>query len=200
MSMTITNLKHSEMELMYLAHINFRPVDNGRLVYSAPCDPEHVRVRASLPAFVQPRPGYKEFIEELRHHPEKHDVLRPDLVFDPEVVFSIRYLPDKDGWAHCMQIRPDGSADYVRHRPDQLDKGVRWICRTADQDALGFEPATAEVEGYLAEKAKGNVRVLPPMGEFHCDVEFGALSSGEVKAVEERIEEALSRRASSAQR
>jgi hypothetical protein len=200
MSMTITNLKRSEMELMYLAHINFSPVDNGRLVYSAPCDPEHVRVRAGLPAFIQPQPGYKEFIEELRRHPEKHNVLSPDLVFDPEVVFSIRYLPDQDGWAHCMQIHPDGSADYVRHRPDQLDKGVRWICRTADQDALGFEPATAEVEGYLAEKAKGNVRVLPPMGEFHCDVEFGALSSGEVEAVEERIEEALSRRAGSAQR
>ena len=30
------NLKQTPMDLMYLAHINFRPVDYGRLVYSAP--------------------------------------------------------------------------------------------------------------------------------------------------------------------
>ena len=36
-SLTIKNLKQSEMELMYLAHVNFKPVDYGRLVYSAPC-------------------------------------------------------------------------------------------------------------------------------------------------------------------
>jgi hypothetical protein len=29
LTMTITNLKNSEMELMYLAHVNFRPVDNN---------------------------------------------------------------------------------------------------------------------------------------------------------------------------
>ena len=44
MELNVHNLKRTEMELMYLAHINFRPVDNGRLVYSAPADPEHVRV------------------------------------------------------------------------------------------------------------------------------------------------------------
>jgi len=31
-SMTVTNLKRSDMELFYLAHVNFRPVDGGRLV------------------------------------------------------------------------------------------------------------------------------------------------------------------------
>jgi hypothetical protein len=198
MSMTISNLRNSPMELMYLAHINFRPVDDGRLVYSAPCDPEHIHVRSSLPGFIQPRAGYLEFIEELKHHPEKHNVLRAELIFDPEVVFGIRYLADAQGWAHCMQVHPDGSADYVRHRPDQLDHGIRWISRTADQDALGFEPATAEVEGYLAEKRKGNIKVLPPKGQFHCNVEFGALSPREVKDVEARIEEALSRSTRSA--
>ena len=34
-----TNLKTTPMEYMYMAHVNFRPVDNGRLVYSAPCTP-----------------------------------------------------------------------------------------------------------------------------------------------------------------
>jgi len=74
-----------------------------------------------------------------------------------------------------IHIRPE-----FFYRPDQLDKGVRWISRAADQEALGMVlPATAEPEGYLAEKAKGNVKVLPAQGAFHCDMEIGALSPAE---------------------
>jgi hypothetical protein len=187
-SMSIRNLKHSEMELMYLAHVNFRPVDNGRLVYSAPCTPEHVRVRTSIPSHVRPPAGYVEFIETLKEHPEEHNVLKPGLAFDPEVVFFIDYLADEAGWAHSMQVHPDGSADFISHRPAELDHGIRWICRTADQDALGIAlPATAEPEGYLAEKAKGNIKVIPAQGEFRCDLEAGVLSSDEARQLEEKI-------------
>jgi hypothetical protein len=191
-TMTITNLKRSEMELMYLAHVNFRPVDNGRLVYSAPSTPEHIRVRTSIPSHVHPGPGYVEFIQELARQPDKHNVLVPGLPFDPEVVFFLDYLADAEGWAHSMQVHPDGGADYIRHRPDQLDKGVRWICRTPDQDALGLLlPATAEPEGYLAERAKGNLKVLPAGGQFHFELEIGALAPAEVGPMQEKISQIL---------
>jgi hypothetical protein len=191
-SMTVTNLKQTPMELMYLAHANFRPVDHGRLVYSAFCTPEHVRVRKSIPSHVRPGPGYAEFIEELGSHPEKHNVLTPDLVFDPELVFTIDYLADEEGWAHSLQVHPDGSADYVRHRPAQLAKGVRWICRTRDQDALGLVlPATAEPEGYAAEKRKGNLVPVPAQGNWHFDLEMGALIADEAREVEAKIEAIL---------
>jgi hypothetical protein len=194
LTMTIFNLKNSEMELLYLAHINFRPVENGRLVYSAPCTPEHVRVRRSIPSHIRPRAGYAEFIEELGRQPEKHNVLAPGLIFDPEVVFSIDYVADHDGWAHSMQVHPDGGADYVRHRPQQLEKGIRWISRTADQDALGLVlPATAEPEGYLAEKAKGNIKILPPRSEFRFDLEIGTLTPSEAEQMEDRISRILAR-------
>jgi hypothetical protein len=187
-AMIVANLKRSTMELMYLAHVNFRPVGNGRLVYSAPCTPEHVRVRTSIPSHIRPLPGYVEFIQELGREPEKHNVLAPGLLFDPEVVFYIDYVADKDGWAHSMQVHPDGSADYIRHRPDQLDKGIRWISLTADQEALGLVvPATAEPEGYLAEQAKGNVKVLPPQGEFRFELEIGTLTPPEAERMEEKI-------------
>jgi hypothetical protein len=187
-TMTITNLKRLEMELMYLAHVNFRPVDNGRLVYSAPCDPEHVRVRSSIPSHIRPPEGYREFLTELKDHPERHNLLASGLAFDPEVVFFIDYLTDEAGWAHSMQVHPDGSADYIGHRPDELDHGVRWISRTADQEALGIVlPATAEPEGYLAERAKGNIKILPPKGEFHCELEMGTLAPDEAKRMEEKI-------------
>jgi hypothetical protein len=187
-SMEIKNLKRSPMEFMYMAHVNFRPVDNGRLVYSAHCTPQHVRVRSSTPSHLQPPAGYYEFLAELAQHPERHNVLKPGLAFDPEVVFFIDYQTDEDGWAHTMQVYPDGSADFISHRPDELDHGVRWIARNPDQDALGMVlPATAEPEGYHAEKAKGNVRVLPAQGEFRCQVEVGVLTAQETRQMEERI-------------
>ena len=145
-------------------------------------------VRKSIPSHIRPLPGYAEFIDELGRHPEKHNLLAPDLVFDPEVVFSIDYLADEDGWAHSMQVHPDGSADFIRHRPDQLDHGIRWICRTPDQDALGLcLPATAEPEGYLAEKAKGNIKIIPAQGEFRCQMEIGTVTAAEAKRLEEKI-------------
>jgi len=180
-AMTITNLKQSAMPLMYLAHIKYLPVDHGRLLYSARCDADHMRVRADVPDFMQVAPGYREFVRELSQHPKKHLVLKPGLVFDPEVVFLIDYLADAQGWAHALQIHPGGSADVVRHRPDQLNCGVRWICRTADQQAIGFEPATAGVSGFTAEKQQGRVRTLGAGEAFYCEIEIGTLTAAEAE-------------------
>ena len=186
--MTITNLKATPMEYMYMAHVNYRPVDNGRLVYSAQCTPEHVRVRRSIPSHVKPAPGFAEFLDELAQNPGLANVLKPGLAFDPEVVFFIDYLADAAGSAHTMQVHPDGTADYIRHQPAQLDHGVRWICRTPDQDALGMVlPATAQSEGYSAEKAKGNVKVLGPGSIFHCEMECGVLTEAETRKMEQKI-------------
>jgi hypothetical protein len=189
-SMTITNLKASPMPLMYLAHINFRPVDYGRLVYSAVCDPRHMRVRRQAPAHVEVTPAYRDFIARLAARPEKHLLLEPGLAFDPEVVFLVDYLPGPDGWAHALQVHPDGSADVVRHRPEQLPCGIRWICRTPDQDALGMEAGTAEVDGYTAEKEKGHLKELGAGQVFHCELQAGMLTPQEAaqeEALADRI-------------
>ena len=186
--MAITNLKASAMELMYLMHVNFHPVDHSRIVYSAHYTPEHVRVRTGLPAHIKPLPGYVELIEELKNRPEKHHLLEPGLMYDPEVALFIDYTPGEDGWAHSSQIHPDGMADYVSHRPDQLPRATRWISRTPDQDALALvEPGTAEPEGYLAEKAKGNLKILPPRGKFQCKIIVGSLNPGEAARMEQKI-------------
>lgn len=188
--LTVHNLKRTPMDLMYLAHINYRPVDNAELVYSALCTPEHVRVRHSIPDHVKPGPGYAEFLAELSQHPQRHHVLTPGLAFDPEIVFGIDYLADENGWAHSLQIHPNGQSDYICHRPSQLDTGVRWICRTPDQDALGFVlPATAEPEGYTAEKAKGNLKVLDAGATFICEMEAGTLSAEETSTMRAKIEQ-----------
>ena len=190
LDMTITNLKRTAMELMYLAHVNFCPVDDARLVYSAPCTPQHVRVRANLPAHVRPCPGYVEFVKELKKHPERHHHLRPGLAFDPEVVFFIDYLADQEGWAHSMQIHPSGSADYIAHRPRQLPRATRWISRTPDQDAIAIvEPGTAEPEGYTAEKNTGNIHTLAPQEQFHCQLRIGSLPPSQAEQMANRIDQ-----------
>jgi hypothetical protein len=187
-AISIANLKKTPMDLMYLAHINFRPVDYGRLVYSAPCTPATVRVRRSIPSHVHPLPGYAEFLAELAEDPKRHHVLAPGLAFDPEVVFFVDYRADEAGWAHSLQMHPDGSADYVAHRPDQLDHGVRWICRTPDQDAIAIvSPATAEPEGYHAELAKGNVRTLPGGQTVRFEMEMGYLPPDEAAQMEQKV-------------
>lgn len=187
-SLDVTNLKKSPMELMYLAHVNFRPVDHGRLVYAALPTAEHVRVRRSIPSHIKPGPGYREFIEQLAVDPRPHEVLQPDLAFDPEIVFFVDFLADAKGWTHAMQVHPDGSGDYIAYKPSQLDHGVRWISRTADQDCLGIVlPATAEPEGYSAEKAKGNLKVLAAGARWRCEMQAGYLAANEVGRVESGI-------------
>jgi hypothetical protein len=184
----IENLKRTPMDLMYLAHVNFRSLDGGRLVYSAPCTPKTVRVRTSIPSHVRPPAGYAEFLQELARDPSRHNVLAPGLAYDPEVVLYLDYLADADGWAHSMMVHPDGYASCIRHRPSQLGHGVRWISRTPDQDCLGIVlPATAEPEGYAAEKAKGNVGTLEGGASVLYEIEAGLLTPAEAKTEEKAI-------------
>ena len=96
-----------------------------------------------------------------------------------------------EGWARALHIHPDGSADVVRQRLPALNRGMVWISRTPDQDALGFEPATAQVEGYSAEKRKGNLRILAPGEVFTGQMQAGYLSPGEVQVELKQIEAQL---------
>ncbi|MEM6695749.1 MAG: DUF4432 family protein [Pseudomonadota bacterium] len=179
-SVSVENKRGAPMDLMYLAHANFLPVDHGELIYAAPYTPEAVRVRQSIPAHITPPPGYMDFIEALAKDPTPHHVLKPGLAFDPEVVFEVDLLPDETGWTHAMQRHPDGSADFISHVHDQGPRATRWICRTADQQGLGIAfPSTAGVEGYTAEKAKGRIVVVAPRGTWRCDMKMGRLAPAE---------------------
>jgi hypothetical protein len=192
-SMRLINLQNSPMEYMYLAHINFHPVDKGRFVYSAKYNADHVKVRAKFPDFMKPNKELQSFLDKLVIHPENHHTLKNDQVYDPEVVFYISYDEDENGLSHAMQIHPDGSADYVSHRPSQLDVGVRWICRTPDIEALGMEAGTAGTEGYTAEKKKGSIKSIGPGEEFFCDYSFGLLKRAEANTMEKKINHMMGR-------
>ncbi len=187
-SMKITNLSHKPMEMMYLCHINFSPVENSTIKYSAKLTPENVKIRASIPSHLKPDPAYVRLIEDLKSKPELHHNITKDLKADPELVFYINYQADESGKCYTLQVHPDGKSDYVSHKKEELPKVVRWISRTPDHDAVAIaETGTCEVDGYIVEKEKGNIKVLKPGEEFNCNIEAGALNVSETNEVLKKI-------------
>jgi len=154
-SLDVENRRKAPMDLMYLGHANFRPVEGGELVYSAPYTPEAVRVRTSVPSHISVPEGYMDFIAELEVDPSKHHLMDPSRPFDPEIVFSIDMLGDDSGWAHALQTHPDGSADFISYDAQTCPLAGRWVCWMDDQQGLGIAfPATSGVEGRRGQKQK----------------------------------------------
>ena len=190
MHMKIQNLKNSPMDLMYLAHVNFVPVDDALLVDTVKPGASHVRVRSKLPEFFVPKAAHSAMIAALQKEPDLHRHLKAGEAIDPELVMGMDFTTDALGWAHSMQLLPDGSADFISHKPSELPRGVRWITRTSDQDAWGlFLPGTAEADGYTAEKAKGNLVTVAPGECFECSLSFGSLDAGEAAAMRDQVEQ-----------
>jgi hypothetical protein len=183
----IQNLKRSPMELMYLAHINFRPADDGRLVDSVGDDHTDIVVRQVLPPFFTPSDSYLAYRDAIVADPSRHRVLTKGKPIDPELVLTMKAKADAEGWAHALQVHPDRTADYVSFRPAELNYAVRWITRGPDQDALGLVlPATAEPDGYLAAKERGRLVSVAPGGTFRCALRFGAMDAATAER-QERI-------------
>ena len=189
-SMKIKNLSNKPMELMYLCHINFLPVEDSRIEYSARYSPDNIRIRSTIPSHIKPDPGYFGLLNKLKSNPELHHQVNKELKADPELVFYIDYSADESGKCYTLQIHPDGKSDYVCHIKNQLPKAIRWISRTPDHDAIAIvEPAICEVDGYYVEKEKGNILILCPGEEFVCNINAGALNVSRTNQVLKRIEQ-----------
>jgi hypothetical protein len=188
-TMKVENLAHAPMDLMYMCHVNFLPAANGEIVQAAGWDPKDMAVRLSIPPHVHPTPKFRAFLESLAKDPGATRVLRPEDEYNPEVVFYIRNMKrDARGMTHVMQRHTDGTADYVGWDPSVMDHVVRWIVVHADQKVLGMAlPATCDPEGYTAEKQKGNVRTLGPLGTATFSVRTGALDAAAARAMEASI-------------
>jgi hypothetical protein len=192
--MHITNLRGETMPLMYMIHVNHRPEDDAELCYTAPKNPDAVRIHNSVPEHIKSQriEELKVFMNDLESDPTLHHVLKPDLPLDPEVVFSIDYLADSDGWAHTLLKFVDGHASYVAHRPEELAIGIRWLSRKVDEEAAGIVlPATAEHNGYTAESAKGNVQYLDAGGRRVFHLRTGLLAPNEVESMCKRVEQVI---------
>lgn len=168
-SLEVENFKHSPMDLMYLAHANFRPVEGSELLDNA----VGLRLRQELPTHVTPSAGFAKTFADLKADPERHRRIDQAAVYDPEMVF---FLDFEDKEAISLARHPDGAGDFIRYATDALPRCCRWISRTPDQQCLGLAlPGTAEPEGLSRERQKGNVISLGGRETYRCAYDLGSV-------------------------
>jgi hypothetical protein len=150
-----------------------------------------MELRYSLPNTVQADNNFRVFLNKIQSNIQTTEHINEEDVYEPEVVFFIKEPKvDKEGWAHYLYIHPDGSADYTSYKPSELDHCARWIVRTKNKQALGLAlPATADAEGYLSEKDKGNIKTISPKNFFETAFRIGYVKSENVASMEQRINE-----------
>lgn len=191
----IVNMSNYPMDLMYMAHINFKPVDFGRIVQCVRWDRVSMKMRKSLPGNLVSSNEYRRLVDRLAENPESTQDMKPEGVYDPEVVYYLdNILTDEDGFTYFMHKHPDGSADYVSFNTKELDHGTRWLVRNKDMQALGLVlPSTCDADGYSAEKKKGNVRRLEGKSTFRARIKTGYLKKEDATKVEDKISLILER-------
>jgi len=184
----VENIRSVPLDVMYLAHINFLPVDGGRLLDTVADDDTGIVVRQDTPPGLHISAEHRRLLSQLAADPSRHRQMMPGGRIDPEVVMLLSCEADATGLAHGLQLHPDGSADVVSYRPAELPVAVRWISRLGDQEALGLIlPATSGVDGYSAEKARGRVVTLPGGGTYSCQYRCGALDPAGARALADEI-------------
>jgi hypothetical protein len=188
--MNIENRSRYDMELMYMCHINYRPVDHGRLVQSLPWDPDHMVLRKSIPEHISVSESFLRFMDRIEVEPSLTRILKPEHEYKPELaIFMKDAATDSQGLSHFMQVHPDGQADYVCFNPELMNRPTRWIMRTGEQEALGIAlPSTCDPEGYTAEKRKGNIKLIAGGASVDLAVKTGVLDSKEAAKMEKHIE------------
>ncbi len=186
--MHVANTGGMAMELMYMCHVNFAFVPGGEIVQPAAFDAASVAVRTAIPGHVPADPAYRARIAALARDPSPTRILDPE-GYDPEQVFYLHGLGrDADGDTHLMVRRPQGDGFAMSYNPDRFPHSVRWLLHNADHQVAAFAlPATCQPEGYLAERRKGHVRIIPPGGSAVFSVRAGYLDRDAAAAQAGRI-------------
>ncbi len=184
----IKNNKDLDLEYFYLCHINYLPVDGSKLYYTA--KHEDIVIHREVPEGYPGGDKTNEYIDRLEKDISIMDTVdKTTQSYAPEIVFTCKYYADENGNAHSMQLMPDGYSTYICHRPEELPVGVRWICRTEDEDAIGVVlPATAEHKGYIYCKEKGYGKILKSGEKTSIHLKTGILSPSESKEIINKIQ------------
>jgi hypothetical protein len=188
---SFTNKKDVPLEYYYLCHINHLPVDGARLSYTA--DRSKIKVNHEVPENYFNEQGAKatnDYLDRLDKDPSIMDNIGEEgQAYQPEIVFGITsYKGDENGNAYTMQIYPDNTATFVMHKPEELPYGVRWIARTADEDAIGMVlPATAEHFGRLYCQRNNQQRYLKKGETVTYHIKTGLLDKDQTAKMQAKI-------------
>lgn len=187
MTISFTNKKDLPLEYFYLCHINYRPIDGSKLYYTA--KRENVVPHREVPEGYPKEKETNEYIDKLLEDASVMDTVDSKTQsYAPEIVFTCKYDADSEGNAYTMQLLPDGYSCFVKHVPEELPYGIRWVARTEDEDALGMVlPATAEHKGYLYCKERGMEKYLQPGESTTFHITTGILAPDESEILKNKI-------------
>jgi hypothetical protein len=182
------NLRQKPMKYMYMAHINWLPVERSKLLSST--DAGSVEVFSDnfgLPNAEQQK--FLDYVSQLQENPELADQIDSTTqIFDPELCLYMHLLPDDEGFAHALQVFPEADADYVAFRVNELPNAVRWYARTGDEDALAFAiPSTNNHLGFSRNLAKGMIREIPAKDSIAMHYRFGYLDKQTAEQFVEKV-------------
>ena len=192
----IDNLRKTGFDYMYMAHINWLPINGSRMVYSVPKDSEHIEVFDGDFGDMLDEHEVKrleEYTKLLRTDFSVGDILDFETqCYNPELCSSLRYKADEEGWAHAMQVRPDGTACYVGFETGILNNALRWFCWTGDESSCGFAlPNTGNHMGRAYAIEHGLRKRLPGKAHAELNFNFGKLDKDDAEKVEEHINKVL---------
>lgn len=182
--LAVRNTRASPLDLMYLAHVNFQPVDGGRIVDGVPDDGDHIAVRTDFPPHFKVSVDHRAFVDAVKRSPALHRDIVAGRRIDPELVMVLATAGRSDGIVRALQLHPDGTSDFIAYSARELPVAVRWMTRTGDEDALGLLlPATAWPNGLAAARAAGELVAVPPGEIWRCALRFGALDPGATRTM-----------------
>jgi len=186
---TLANTRKRAIPYQYLAHINLLPEFNDRILSTAVLSPKNVQIRKNPPEHGGGISEYESFYNASSKHPEDLNSIKDSHIYDPELVLWFKEdRPISDGLCYSVLQKNDNGAPFVSYDPKNLDHATRWISINPDFRAAGILlPATSETEGFVREKAKGNIKYLN-QGEL---VDFiyntGMMNGSELQALLQKL-------------
>ncbi len=194
MHIDINNCRSSELNYLFLCHLNWLAIDGSRLVYSAYKNNEYMHIEnAAITGESERAKKLNKYREALKSNLELADVLDSKTqCYDPEMCTAIKYIPDRKGWAHSMMVLPQGDGVFVKFRTKELPNALRWVCRTGDEDGIGFAlPTIGDSRSTASHFKRGLFNTLLAHTHDELRFDFGYLNQDETKAEEKYIETIL---------
>ena len=197
MHIDIHNHRKSPLDYMFMCHMNWLAVEGSHIVYSAIKDKEHIKPDPPILEGDSERAiKMREYAKRIFDDPMIADVLDSESQCnDPEMCINIKYESDEEGWAHAMQVMPEGDSCYVRFKTEKLPYALRWLCRTGDEDGIGIAlPTTGTNRSTKYQKENHLYNTIKPGEHEELRFDFGYLDIEETKLVKQHIEEILGKK------
>jgi hypothetical protein len=186
---SLTNTRKRPIAYQYLAHINFLPEYNNKIISTAVLSQDNVQIRKNPPAQGEATNEYESFYKFYSGHPQALNVIDQAHIYDPELVLWFRRdRPIADGLCYSVLQKSETEALFVSYHPETLDHAIRWISINPDFRAAGILlPATAETEGFHQEKAKGHIKYLNPGESVEFIYHTGMMTGSELQSLLQKL-------------